>query len=125
MLVLGKWICIPNDKVLNEEIFCGAHESRLVIHLGNIKTYRNLKKNYSWPNMKREIAKYMAKYVVCQQVKVEHQQHVGQLQPLSILWWKWEYITMDFVSRLPRSKKGNDVIWVIMDQLTKYFYRRE
>jgi hypothetical protein len=67
----------------------------------------------------------MAKYVVCQQVKVEHQQHVGQLQPLSILWWKWEYITMDFVSRLPRSKKGNDVIWVIMNQLTKYFYRRE
>jgi hypothetical protein len=35
--------------------------------------------------MKREIAKYMAKYVVCQQVNVEHQQHVGQLQPLSIL----------------------------------------
>lgn len=87
MLALGKWICIPNDKVLNEEIFCGAYESRLVVHFGNIKMYRNWKKNYWWPNIKREITEYMAKYAVYQQVKVEHQQHVGQLQPLSIPWW--------------------------------------
>jgi hypothetical protein len=51
---------------------------------------------------------------------VEHRKPVGLLQPLSILEWKWEMITMDFASSLPMGKKGNDAIWVIMDRLTKF-----
>ena len=52
-------------------------------------------------------------------MKVEHQRLVGSLQPLSIPEWKWEHITMDFVARLPRTLGGNNVIWVIVDRLTK------
>ncbi|KAL9400778.1 hypothetical protein Peur_004627 [Populus x canadensis] len=74
---------------------------------------------YWWPNMRKEVAGYMAKCSICQQVKVEHRKPAGLLQPLPILEWKWEMITMDFVSGLPRGKRGNDAIWVIMDQLTK------
>jgi hypothetical protein len=69
--------------------------------------------------MKREIAEYVAKYAICQQVKVKHQRPVGELQSLSIPEWKWENITMDFVSGLPKSRKGHDAIWVIVDRLTK------
>jgi len=69
--------------------------------------------------MKKEIAEYVAKCAICQQVKVEHQQPAGELQPLPIPEWKWENITMDFVSGLPKSRKGHDAIWVIMDRLTK------
>jgi hypothetical protein len=69
--------------------------------------------------MKREIAEYVAKYAICQQVKVKHQRSVGELQSLSIPEWKWENITMDFVSGLPKSRKGHDAIWVIVDRLTK------
>lgn len=61
----------------------------------------------------------MAKYGVCQQVKAEHQWPARQLQSLLVLKWKWEFITIDFVFGLPRSKKGNDVVWVIIDRLTK------
>ncbi|GAU22845.1 hypothetical protein TSUD_282120 [Trifolium subterraneum] len=57
--------------------------------------------------------------IVCQQVKIEHQKPAGPLQPLEILEWKWEHITMDFVSGLPRNQKGEDSIWVIVDRLTK------
>ena len=69
--------------------------------------------------MKREIARYVAKCLVCQQVKAEHQRTAGLLQPLSIPKWKWEHITMDFVTALPRSPKGNNAVWVIVDRLAK------
>jgi hypothetical protein len=69
--------------------------------------------------MKTEIAEFVARCIVCQQVKIEHQKPAGLLQPLEIPEWKWEQITMDFVSGLPRTKKGYDSIWVIVDGLTK------
>lgn len=69
--------------------------------------------------MKNDIAAYVSKCLVCQQVKTEHQRPVATLQSLSILEWKWEHITRDFVSGLPRSRKGCDSIWVTIDQLTK------
>jgi hypothetical protein len=58
-------------------------------------------------------------YGIHQQVKIEHQRPTGELQSLSIPEWKWEDISIDFVMGLPRGKKGNDVIWVVMDRLTK------
>jgi len=60
--------------------------------------------------MKREVAEYMLKCGICQQVKVEHQRPASLLQPLQIPEWKWEMITMDFVSGFPKGKKGNDAI---------------
>jgi len=68
--------------------------------------------------MNKEVAEYVAKYGVCQQVKVEHQKPARLLQPLLIPEWKWENITMDFVSELPRGKRGSDAIWVIVNRLT-------
>ena len=53
------------------------------------------------------------------QEKIEHQKPAGELQSLSILEWKWEDISMDFVMGLTRGKKGNDAIWVVVDRLTK------
>jgi hypothetical protein len=81
--------------------------------------YQDLKECYWWPDMKKDVAEYVAKCGVCQQVKVEHQKPAGPLQPLLIPQWKWEDISMDFVSGLPKKKRGNNVIWVIVDRLTK------
>ena len=69
--------------------------------------------------MKREVAEYVSHCLTCQQVKTEHQRPAGPLQSLAIPQWKWEYVTMDFVTGLPRTPKGNDAIWVIVDRLTK------
>jgi len=69
--------------------------------------------------MKRKIAEYVSKYNIYQQVKVEHQRPARPLQLLQISKWKWEMITMNFVSGFPKERKGNDAIWIIVDRLTK------
>ncbi|GKE42444.1 putative reverse transcriptase domain-containing protein [Tanacetum coccineum] len=81
--------------------------------------YQDLKLLYWWPNMKADIAMYVSKCLTCAKVKAEHQKPSGLLQQPEIPVWKWERITMDFVSGLPRTPSGYDTIWVIVDRLTK------
>jgi hypothetical protein len=81
--------------------------------------YQDLKQKYWWYGLKRDVAAHVAMCEVCQRVKAEHQRSVGLLYPLKIPEWKWEEIGMDFITGLPRTSKGYDSIWVIMDRLTK------
>ena len=69
--------------------------------------------------MKREIANFVAQCLTCQQVKIEHQKPGGPLQPLPIPIWKWDEITMDFITGLPKTSRGHDAILVVVDRLTK------
>ena len=69
--------------------------------------------------MKRDVAEFVSRCLICQQVKAEHQKLSETLQPLLIPEWKWEHVTMDFVVGLPRTLGGHDAIWVIVDRLTK------
>ncbi|GAU44250.1 hypothetical protein TSUD_399960 [Trifolium subterraneum] len=119
VIQFGNRICVPNDADLKRLILEEAHKSGFSIHPGSTKMYHDLKKNYWWPNMKTEIAEFVSRCIVCQQVKIEHQKPAGPLQPLEIPEWKWEHITMDFVTGLPRNQKGEDSIWVIVNRLTK------
>ena len=118
-LLYKQRLCVPNVEGLKEEILDEAHNSIYTMHPGSTKMYRDLKEHYWWNNMKKEIADFVARCLICQQVKVEHQKPAGLLQPLPIPEWKWDHVTMDFVVGLPRSQKGSDSIWVVVDRLTK------
>ncbi|GJQ98969.1 putative reverse transcriptase domain-containing protein [Tanacetum coccineum] len=83
------------------------------------KMYQDMKKPYWWPNMKADIATYVSKCLTCAKVKAEHQRPSGLLVQPKIPEWKWDNITMDFVTKLPKSSQGYDTIWVIVDRLTK------
>nr|GEV58221.1 hypothetical protein [Tanacetum cinerariifolium] len=74
---------------------------------------------YWWPNMKANIATYVSKCLTCSNVKAEHQKPSGLLVQPEIPEWKWEKITMDFLTKLPKTTNGYDTIWVIVDRLTK------
>nr|GFC59534.1 transposon Ty3-I Gag-Pol polyprotein [Tanacetum cinerariifolium] len=52
-------------------------------------------------------------------VKIEHQRASGLLQPLDIPVWKWDEISMDFVTGLPQTQRRHNAIWVVVDRLTK------
>ncbi|GJW64455.1 putative reverse transcriptase domain-containing protein [Tanacetum coccineum] len=70
-------------------------------------------------NMKEIIAEYVSKCLTCSRVKAECQKPSGLLVQPEIPMWKWERITMDFVTKLPKTSTGHDTIWVIVDRLTK------
>nr|AAM74253.1 Putative retroelement [Oryza sativa Japonica Group]AAP52347.1 retrotransposon protein, putative, Ty3-gypsy subclass [Oryza sativa Japonica Group] len=116
---LGERICVPENKELKDTIMKEAHETLYSIHPRSTKMYQDLKQQFWWASMRREIAEYVALCDVCQRVKAEHQKPAGLLQPLKIPEWKWEEIGMDFITGLPRTSAGHDSIWVVVDRLTK------
>ncbi|GJT41243.1 putative reverse transcriptase domain-containing protein [Tanacetum coccineum] len=99
-----------------------SHKSKYSVHPGSDKMYQDMKQLYWWPNMKADIATYVSKCLTCLRVKAEHQKPSGLLVQPEIPQWKWDNITMDFVTKLPRTQRGNDTIWVIVDRLTKSAY---
>ncbi|GKC19521.1 reverse transcriptase domain-containing protein [Tanacetum coccineum] len=96
-----------------------SHKSKYSIHPGSDKMYHDMKMLYWWPNMKADIATYVSKCLTCAKVKAEHQRPSGLLVQPDIPEWKWEKITMDFITKLPKTAAGFDSIWVIVDRLTK------
>ena len=69
--------------------------------------------------MKKDIANFVSHCLTCQQVKAPRQHPARLLQPLNVPQWKWEAICMDFISGLPKMKHDFNVIWVVVDRLTK------
>ncbi|GJV93491.1 putative reverse transcriptase domain-containing protein [Tanacetum coccineum] len=114
-----KRIWLPLYGGLRDLIMHESHKSKYSIHPGSTKMYQDLKRLYWWPNMKADIATYIDKCLTCAKVKAEHMKPSGLLQQPEIPEWKWEKVTMDFVSGLPRTPSGYDSIWVIVDRLTK------
>ncbi|WVZ54010.1 hypothetical protein U9M48_004880 [Paspalum notatum var. saurae] len=113
------WICVPDVNSIKKLILSEAHDTAYSIHPGSTKMYHDLKERFWWYGMKRAVAEYVAVCDTCQRVKAEHQRPAGLLQPLKIPEWKWEEISMDFIVGLPRTQKGYNSIWVVVDRLTK------
>ncbi|GJR49913.1 putative reverse transcriptase domain-containing protein [Tanacetum coccineum] len=111
------WLPCYGD--LRTVIMHESHKSKYSIHPGSDKMYQDMKKLYWWPNMKADIATYVSKCLTCAKVKAEHQRPSGLLVQPEIPQWKWDNITMDFITKLPKSSQGYDTIWVIVDRLTK------
>ena len=112
-------LCVPRNSKLISMILNEAHCSRMSSHPGSTKMYNDLKRWFWWHGMKRDISDLVLRCLICQQVKAEHQVPSGLLQPIMILEWKWDRVTMDFVSGLPLSTSKKDAIWVVVDRLTK------
>jgi hypothetical protein len=83
-LWLGKRICVPDLKPIKESILREAHDSAYSIYPDSIKMYKDLKAQYWWNGMKRDVVEYVALCDTCRRVKVEHQRPAGLLQPLKI-----------------------------------------
>jgi hypothetical protein len=112
-------IVVPKNEEVCWQILNEAHLSRYSIHPESTKMYQDLKQHYWWTKMKIEIACYVARCDTCRRVKAIHLKAAGPLQSLPIPTWKWEDISMDFIGGFPRTAKGYDSIWVIIDRLTK------
>ncbi|KAK2417415.1 putative mitochondrial protein [Trifolium repens] len=112
-------VCVPDAMNLRNIILGEAHKSKLSIHPGATKMYQDLRHDFWWPGMKKDVAEYVASCLTCQKAKIEHQRPAGMLQSLDIPEWKWDSISMDFITGLPKTRRKHDSIWVIVDRLTK------
>ncbi|GJZ84193.1 putative reverse transcriptase domain-containing protein [Tanacetum coccineum] len=115
-------IWVPAYGNLRTLVMNEAHATKYSVHPRADKMYYDLRDLYWWPEMKKDIALYVSKFLTCSKIKVEHQKPSGLLQQLEIPEWKWENITMDFIVKLLRTSSGHDAIWVIVDRLTKSVY---
>ncbi|TYK25733.1 pol protein [Cucumis melo var. makuwa] len=99
-LLFERRLCVPSDSAVKTGLLSKAHSSPFSMHPGSTKMYQDLKRVYWWRNMKREVAEFVSRCLVCQQVKAPRQKPAGLLQPLSIPEWKWENVSMDFITGL-------------------------
>ena len=78
----------------------------------------NLHRQYYWSGMKKHVGEFVRRCLTCQKVKSKHHRLARLLQPLEVAEWKWEHITMDFMTNSPKKSRGHDAVWVIVDRLT-------
>ena len=88
MLTMRGRAYVPDVDNLRKMIMEEAHCSTYAMQLGSTKMYHTIKENYWWSGMKKDIADFVARCLVCQQVKAEHRKPSRTLQPFSIPKWK-------------------------------------
>ena len=79
VLMFRDRVCVLEENQLRQAIMEEAHSSAYALHPGSTKMYRTIRENYWWPGMKRDVAEFVAKCLVCQQVKEEHQRPASTL----------------------------------------------
>jgi hypothetical protein len=96
--IVQKHNLCSKQHIIKNLILVEVHKKPYSGHPGYQKTITTLKKEYFWPGMKTKVVEYLARCLECQQVKVEHRHPAGLLQPIPIPEWKWEVISMDFIT---------------------------
>lgn len=110
MLCFKERSWVPLYRGIRDLIMHESHKSKYSIHPGSDKMYQDLKKLYWWPNMKADIVEYVGKCLTCARVNAEYQKPSGLLVQPEIPMWKWERITMDFITKLPKTSTRYDTI---------------
>jgi hypothetical protein len=112
-------IYVPSSGELRNLVLKEMHDVSYAIHLGYQKTITTVRSYFFWLGMKNDVVDYIARCMECHKVKVQHRHPTGLLQPFPFPKKKWEVITMDFLTRLPRTNKKHDSIMAVVEKLTK------
>ncbi|KAK1629624.1 hypothetical protein QYE76_003939 [Lolium multiflorum] len=110
-------LCVPESSVrllLLQE----SHAGGLMGHFGREKTLLMLADHFYWPKMRRDVDRYVRRCITCNKSKSKLKPH-GLYTPLPAPTTPWEDISMDFVLGLPRTKRGHDSIFVVVDRFSK------
>jgi hypothetical protein len=112
-------VVVPKKEALKKKILDEAHTSRYSIHPRSTKMYHDLRQQFWWTRMKREVARYVSECDTYRKVKADYIKPRVLLQPLTIPEWMWDDVNMDFIVGLPMTACKFDLIWVIVDRLSK------
>jgi hypothetical protein len=114
----GRIYLVP-ESLFKKKVLQAFHNSPLAGHQGFLKAYRQIRERFTWKGLKEDVMRHIRECVTCQQNKDEHTHPTGLLQPLPIPEHKWESVSMDFITGLPKAQ-GKDCIFVVVDRLTKF-----
>jgi hypothetical protein len=117
LLFRGNQLCIPNFS-MRENLLKEKHSGGLAGHFGHDKTFAKLCEAYFWPGMRSEVKKFVDRCRICQHSK-GRKKNAGLYQSLPIPERPWDEISMDFVLGLPRTQRGVDSIFVVVDRFSK------
>jgi len=95
-----------------------SHAGGLMGHFGREKTLLMLADHFYWPKMRRDVDRFVKRCVTCNTSKSKLKPH-GLYTPLPTPNTPWADISMDFVLGLPRTKRGHDSIFVVVDRFSK------
>jgi len=119
LLMKEKRIYVPSDPALKTKILHESHDVPISGHVGVKKTTDHILRNFTWPNLYAEVKDYVTSCLACQTNKPRNTLQMGLLQPLPIPDNRWEQVSMDLITQLPKTKNGFDAIVVFVDKLSK------
>ena len=112
-------LVVPEDQRLRERILQEHHDSSAAGHLGRDKTYERVHRRFWWKNLLADVLDYCKSCHQCQLAKTSNLKAAGLLHPIPPPLKRWEEITVDFITGLPLTVRGNDAIITFTDRLTK------
>jgi len=112
-------LCIPDVPDIKKQLLQEHHDTRISGHLGRDKTSQILRRNYWWPGLERSVRDYVKTCPTCQRSKPSNQSPAGLLQPLPTPEHRWDEVTMDLITQLPKTPRGFDAIVTFTDRLSK------
>ena len=118
--IRGIWrVCVPNERLCKQYVMWSVHDHPMAGHMGSRKTYAMLARQFYWPGMVLYSKAYVESCTRCRAAKSETSKPSGLLQSLQIPNRRWEQVSLDFITGLPRSRNGNDAILTLVDTVSK------
>lgn len=119
MIYHHQQVYVPHDPALKTRLLREAHDIPVSGHVGVAKTADLLTRHYYWPRMHAAIKDYVTSCLTCQQNKPSNALPIGLLYPLPVPEQRWQVVTMDLITQLPRTAAGHDAIVVFVDKYSK------
>jgi hypothetical protein len=114
-------LCIPCGAT-RQKLLHDCHDIPSAGHLGIKKTISRITQNYYWRNLRKTVRDYIMTCDICQRTKSSTQKPIGLLHPLPIPEERWECVSMDFITPLPATSRGNTGILVVVDRFSKMMH---
>ena len=110
---------VPRSPLVREQVLKACHDSTLSGHPGITKTVKQIERSFWWPTLRADVEHYVRHCDACQRNKSSSQRKAGFLRPLSIPGRRWEAVSLDLITKLPKTAHKYDAILVVMDRLSK------
>ena len=115
-------VYVPDDNGLKTRILSECHDNSIAGHVGVAKTVSSVTRQFYWPRLHADVHDYVTSCLRCQENKASSRLPAGPLQSLPVPERRWQVVSMDLITQLPRSRSGNDAIVVWVDKLSKMIH---